>query len=189
MLRTRSAAGPSPVRDASSGPALGTGGPVPLAAATHRPRRWHRPLIGVIERAALGGPLDDDLTFRVDGRGSITRLLCGGFVVGTELPARPFRSSPAVATRKCGSGRPLDCGRRAGLAERRRRPGDRRAWEVSITPNGRRTLERARRLVAQVQDEVLRGLSAADRGQLLTLLRRALVSAPPQPPWRPQEGD
>src|SRR5215471_4952442 len=32
----------------------------------------------------------------------------------------------------------------AGLAQRRRRPGDRRAWEVSITPKGRRTLERAR---------------------------------------------
>src|SRR5437868_14822975 len=37
----------------------------------------------------------------------------------------------------------------AGLAERRRRPGDRRAWEVGITPTGRRTLERARRLAAQ----------------------------------------
>jgi DNA-binding MarR family transcriptional regulator len=77
----------------------------------------------------------------------------------------------------------------AELATRQRRPGDRRAWEVSITPRGRRTLERARRLVAQVEDEVLGGLTAADRRQLLTLLRRALVSAPPQPPWRPQEGD
>src|SRR5437764_14292079 len=38
----------------------------------------------------------------------------------------------------------------AGLAERRRRPGDRRAWEVSITPKGRRTLERARRFGMQV---------------------------------------
>src|SRR5215510_1550736 len=28
----------------------------------------------------------------------------------------------------------------AGLAERRRRPNDRRAWEVVITPKGRRTL-------------------------------------------------
>jgi DNA-binding MarR family transcriptional regulator len=73
------------------------------------------------------------------------------------------------------------------LAERRRRPGDRRAWEVTITPKGRRTLERARRLVAQVEDEVLSGLPIADRHQLLTLLRRALVSAPPQPPWRPEE--
>ncbi len=77
----------------------------------------------------------------------------------------------------------------AGLAERRRRPGDRRAWEVTITSRGRRTLERARRLVAQVEDEVLGGLPAADRRQLLALLRQALVSAPPQPPWRPEEGD
>ena len=76
-----------------------------------------------------------------------------------------------------------------GLAERRRRPGDRRAWEVSITPKGRDALERARRFVTQVEDEVLGGLTAADRSQLLTLLRRALVSAPPQPPWRPEEGD
>ncbi|HYB25927.1 MAG TPA: MarR family winged helix-turn-helix transcriptional regulator [Solirubrobacteraceae bacterium] len=75
----------------------------------------------------------------------------------------------------------------AGWAERRRRPGDRRAWEVVITPNGRRTLERGKRLAAQVEDEVLGGLGAADRRQLLTLLRRALVSAPPQPPWRSDE--
>src|SRR2546427_1543891 len=72
----------------------------------------------------------------------------------------------------------------AGLAERRRRPGDRRAWEVAITPKGRRTLERARRSASQVEHDVLAGLTAAERRQLLTLLRRALTSAPPQPPWR-----
>ena len=83
----------------------------------------------------------------------------------------------------------LDELERTGLAERRRRPGDRRAWEVTITPKGQRTLERARGLVTQVEDEVLDGLTTADRGQLLTLLRRALLSAPPQPPWRPEEGD
>jgi DNA-binding MarR family transcriptional regulator len=77
----------------------------------------------------------------------------------------------------------------AGLAERRRRPNDRRAWEVAITPKGRRTLSRARRLASQIEDEVLAGLSAGDRRQLLTLLRRALASAPPQPPWRSEEGD
>ena len=71
----------------------------------------------------------------------------------------------------------------AGLAERRRRPGDRRAWEIAITPKGRRTLERARALAMQVEDEVLGGLSAADRRRLLALLRKALASAPPQPPW------
>ena len=77
----------------------------------------------------------------------------------------------------------------AGLAERRRRPNDRRAWEVVITPKGRRRLERARRLAFQVEDEVLGGLGASERRQLLTLLRRALSSAPPQPPWRSEEGD
>src|SRR5436309_7201561 len=74
-----------------------------------------------------------------------------------------------------------------GLAKRRRRPGDRRAWEVSITPKGRRTLDRARQLVVQVEDQVLGGLTIADRRQLRTLLRQALVSAPPQPPWRSDE--
>jgi MarR family transcriptional regulator, lower aerobic nicotinate degradation pathway regulator len=77
----------------------------------------------------------------------------------------------------------------AGLAERRRRPNDRRAWEVAITPKGRRMLARARQLASQIEDEVLGGLSATDRHQLLTLLRRALASAPPQPPWRSEEGD
>ena len=77
----------------------------------------------------------------------------------------------------------------AGLADRRRRPNDRRAWEVTITAKGRRTLERARQLVMEVEDAVLSGLTDGDRRQLVTLLRRALISAPPQPPWRTEEGD
>jgi len=77
----------------------------------------------------------------------------------------------------------------AGLVERRRRPNDRRAWEVVITVKGRRTLKRGRRLAAQVEDKVLGGLTVNDRRQLLTLMRRALGSAPAQPPWRTQEDD
>lgn len=77
----------------------------------------------------------------------------------------------------------------AGLAQRRRRPQDRRAWEVAITPKGRRTLERARRLAAAVEAEVLGGLSTAERQQLLTLLRSALAAAPSQPPWRLEESE
>jgi DNA-binding MarR family transcriptional regulator len=75
----------------------------------------------------------------------------------------------------------------AGLAKRRTHPKDRRAREVSITPKGRRALEQARGLAARVEDDVLRGLNAAERGQLLRLLRRALSSAPPQPLWRAEE--
>ena len=77
----------------------------------------------------------------------------------------------------------------AGLAKRRPHPTDRRAREVVITPKGRRALERGRQMANQVEDEVLRGLSATERRDLLSLLRRALSSAPPQSLWRAEEGD
>ena len=75
----------------------------------------------------------------------------------------------------------------AGLANRRPRPTDRRAREVVITPKGRRALEQARRLAMQVEDDVLRGLSPAERRRMLRLLRRAADSAPPQSPWSAEE--
>jgi DNA-binding MarR family transcriptional regulator len=77
----------------------------------------------------------------------------------------------------------------AGLAKRRPRPTDRRAREVVITPKGRRLLERGRRLAGQVEGEVLQGLTAAERRQLLALLRQALGSAPPQSLWRAEDAD
>jgi DNA-binding MarR family transcriptional regulator len=76
-----------------------------------------------------------------------------------------------------------------GLAKRRPRPTDRRAREVVITPKGRRVLEQARRLAMQVEDDVLGGLSPAERRRLLALLRRAVDSAPPQSPWTAEEGN
>jgi DNA-binding MarR family transcriptional regulator len=78
---------------------------------------------------------------------------------------------------------------RAGLAERRPHPADRRARAVTITPKGRRLLKRARGMARQVEEEVLRGLSGDERSELLRLLRRALESAPPQSPWSAEEGD
>jgi MarR family transcriptional regulator, lower aerobic nicotinate degradation pathway regulator len=75
----------------------------------------------------------------------------------------------------------------AGLAKRRPRPTDRRAREVVITRKGRRVLEQARQLAMQVEDDVLRGLSPAERRQVVALLRRALDSAPPQSLWSAEE--
>jgi DNA-binding MarR family transcriptional regulator len=75
----------------------------------------------------------------------------------------------------------------AGLAKRRPRPTDRRAREVVITPKGRRVLEQARRLAVQVEGDVLRGLSSAERRRMLALLRQAVDSAPPQSPWSAEE--
>ena len=77
----------------------------------------------------------------------------------------------------------------AGLAKRRPCPRDRRAREVSITPKGRRVLERGRRMALEVEDQVLQGLSAAERHELLKLMRQALESSPPQSPWTTAEGD
>jgi DNA-binding MarR family transcriptional regulator len=77
----------------------------------------------------------------------------------------------------------------AGLAERRPHPEDRRAREVVITAKGRRTLDRGRRMAMEVEDEVLGGLTATERRQLLGLLRRALESGPDQSLWRGEEGD
>jgi DNA-binding MarR family transcriptional regulator len=77
----------------------------------------------------------------------------------------------------------------AGLAKRRPHPGDRRARQVSITPKGRRLLQRARKLALAAEDEVLHGLTATERHELLRLLRRAFDTAPPQPMWSAAEGD
>jgi DNA-binding MarR family transcriptional regulator len=77
----------------------------------------------------------------------------------------------------------------AGLAERRPHPKDRRAREISITPKGRRLLAQARQMARQTEDEVLGGLTAKERSQLLELLRRAFSSAPPQSLWGAAEGD
>jgi DNA-binding MarR family transcriptional regulator len=77
----------------------------------------------------------------------------------------------------------------AGLAKRRPSASDRRAREIGITAKGRRLLERARGLISETEDEVLAGLTAKERGQLVGLLRRALGSAPTQPLWSGAEGD
>ena len=77
----------------------------------------------------------------------------------------------------------------AGLAKRRPSATDRRAREIVITPKGRRLLERARAMITETEDDVLGGLSAKERDDLIRLLRRALDSAPMQPLWSAAEGD
>ena len=77
----------------------------------------------------------------------------------------------------------------AGLAKRRPSATDRRAREIAITPKGSRLLQRARQMISETEDEVLGGLSARERGELMNLLRRALESAPAQPLWTSEEGD
>jgi MarR family transcriptional regulator, transcriptional regulator for hemolysin len=77
----------------------------------------------------------------------------------------------------------------AGLAKRRPSATDRRAREITITPKGRRLLQRARRMISETEDDVLAGLTVKERSELVFLLRRALEAAPAQPLWTSAEGD
>lgn len=59
-----------------------------------------------------------------------------------------------------------------GLVTRSPAPQDRRAHHLRATEDGRRLAARARDLVRQVEADGLADLTAAERGQLLTLLAR-----------------
>ena len=60
-----------------------------------------------------------------------------------------------------------------GLVARRRSPEDRRRHNVEITAVGARRLAKAEAALGAVEDDVLGGLSAAERSRLYDLLRRA----------------
>jgi DNA-binding MarR family transcriptional regulator len=66
----------------------------------------------------------------------------------------------------------------AGLVLRRRDPSDRRRHLVDITPQGRKSLERAERAIACIEDGVLGGLSPKERTSLYLLLAKAIERAP-----------
>lgn len=76
----------------------------------------------------------------------------------------------------------LDDLEEAGLIERQRDPSDRRRHVVRMTAKGRKTLEKLRRLSAEVEDEFLATLSAAERDQLHALLLRVAAQHLPNCP-------
>ena len=59
-----------------------------------------------------------------------------------------------------------------GLVERRRRPGDERAWGLHLTRKGEQFTERLRRRVVELDHKRTPGLSEGDRRRLLGLLEK-----------------
>jgi DNA-binding MarR family transcriptional regulator len=59
-----------------------------------------------------------------------------------------------------------------GLVERRPDPKDRRVRALFLTPEGKRRLERGRAIAKQHEEELTKGMSAADRKLLLSMLQQ-----------------
>jgi len=59
-----------------------------------------------------------------------------------------------------------------GLVERRPHPSDRRIRALYLTGAGRRLLARGRKIAMEHEEELTRGLSAADRKRLIALLQK-----------------
>lgn len=58
-----------------------------------------------------------------------------------------------------------------GLVRRSRHPGHGRILLASLTPAGRRTLERGRSLAVVIEDRLLAGLTSSERATLMRWLR------------------
>lgn len=63
-----------------------------------------------------------------------------------------------------------------GLTERRASPRDRRARELEITDEGRRTLRKITPAVESAQQIMLRGLTTKEGEELMRLLRKAIAA-------------
>ncbi len=63
-----------------------------------------------------------------------------------------------------------------GLVERRRNPDDRRSHALYLTDQGRAALARVRAVAAAHEEQMSAGLSGAERGELISLLRRAAAA-------------
>jgi DNA-binding MarR family transcriptional regulator len=79
-----------------------------------------------------------------------------------------------------------------GLVERRRNPADRRSHSLYLTDQGTRTLDQVRAVTLEHETRLSAGLTDAQRGQLISLLRQVAAeqgldpnalpgSAPPPP--------
>jgi DNA-binding MarR family transcriptional regulator len=61
-----------------------------------------------------------------------------------------------------------------GLIERRPHPSDRRVRALYLTPKGRKVLARGREIARRHEDEITRGMTAADRKHLVALLQKVV---------------
>lgn len=61
-----------------------------------------------------------------------------------------------------------------GLVERRPHPGDRRIRALYLTVEGRKVLARGRKIAEEHEEDLVRGMSEADRKRLIALLQEVV---------------
>lgn len=137
--------------------------------------------------------LDDDLGFLLSRLGTTTRLRLAETVAPLDLTLRQFvvlRSIDAnegLSQAQLGERLRIDASsivqvlddcQKAGLAERRPSPADRRRYAVHLTEEGRLHLAKAHKAVKAVQDEMFAALDDSQRAQLLELLLTLAASGP-----------
>lgn len=88
----------------------------------------------------------------------------------------PGALAGAVMLSTGGMTKRLDQMEAAGLLSRSPDPSDRRGLRIGLTPSGRRIVDRAVEAHVRNEEQLLGGLSAADRQRLDALLRRLEVS-------------
>lgn len=72
--------------------------------------------------------------------------------------------------------RMIDRMEEAGLIERRRDPADRRAWRLHLTERSRQLIDEARLCLADLEDEMLAGITAPQREALADILETIRVN-------------
>lgn len=94
----------------------------------------------------------------------------------------------AIAYDKATIGGVVDRLAAKGLIRRRQSKSDGRAHALDITPDGEALLERVKPIVRALQDEILTGLDASEKSQLMTLLSKTTAAGNTlsRAPLRPQ---
>src|SRR4030081_2926513 len=102
----------------------------------------------------------------LESLGLTTRMWGALNVLDHEGPVTQHALGKSIAMDPSSMVATIDELERLGLVERQAHPSDRRAHALHVTDSGRETLRRGRELAKRAQDDLLRGLDAAERKQL-----------------------
>lgn len=111
------------------------------------------------------------------------------WTIGEEPGLDQARLAGAIAYDRATIGGVVDRLVAKGLVQRSVSRRDRRARELTLTPRGQALLERVRPAVERLQSDILQGLDAGERAQLVALLKKATDAgnALSRAPLRPRE--